>query len=702
MGRPSQSAAPSRRPRRLPPWVRFGLLLVIIAGTAILETIIWTRNAGDATRQVMFSWYTLPPAALLIVLWWLFLSGFTWRLRLAVAGVAAVAVALFFTFFRFKEFRGDMLPRFESRWQETAEQRANDYWKGQGAPAPTAAGSASQTERPDQVAAFPVKPGDWSQFEGPKRDGIVAGSRLRTDWEQQPPKEVWKHPIGAGWSSFAVVGNYAFTQEQRGADEAVVCYDANTGKQIWIEVDPNQRYSDAMAGTGPRATPTISGSRLYAFTTFGILHCLDPHNGARLWSHNAVKEAGVKPLHFGMSGSPLVYDNLVVVNPGGLRSKMSDTQVSGRALIAYDRITGKEVWASGDYQAAYASPLLATIAGVRQVIIFDAVGAGGYDAATGKELWRSPEWTNEFDNNIAQPIVLADGSVFLSSGYGTGSILLDIKKAGSDWTVTTRWTAPNRFKLKFNTGVERGGFVYGLDEGILACLDLKTGRIRWKAGHYQYGQVLLFDNVLLVVAENGDLALVEVSPGGGHEIARFHAIDGKTWNHPAISGSRLFVRNGEEAACFDLGPLREAHGRPSVGAGRALLRVENHAQEVLLVRCLADLGLNASEDLLGLPLAIERGERIRVAHVAMQLCDRLAVHFKGTSGRHQAVKPLPRRDELSVDFLEPDTLAGVARVADVVRLQIFPGAIGGVPQACAGHLANLSCPGCSNARAPAA
>ena len=154
--------------------------------------------------------------------------------------------------------------------------------------------------------------------------------------------------------------------------------------------------------------------------------------------------------------------------------------------------------------------------------------------------------------------MLDDGSIFLSSGYGTGSMLIDVKKSGSDWTVTTRWTAPNKFKLKFNSGVQRDGFVYGLDEGILACLDLKKGRIRWKSGHYEYGQVLLLDNVLLVVSEGGDLALVEVSPGGGREIAKFHAIDGKTWNHPALSGSRLFVRNGEEAACFDLGPLQTA------------------------------------------------------------------------------------------------------------------------------------------------
>ncbi len=232
------------RPRRLPSWVRFGVPLVIVGGATILESLAWVRNSGDATQQVMLSWYILPASTFLFVLWWLFLSGFAWKLRLAVFGVTAAAVAAFFVGFRFKEFRGDMVPHFESRWQESAEQKAADYWKSQGAPAPAAnghPGAGSSAEPSKQVAEFPVKPGDWPQFEGPNRDGIAHGVRVRTDWEQRPPQQVWRHPIGAAWSSFAIVGGYAFTQEQRGNDEAVVCYDANTGKQVWVHLDPNQR-----------------------------------------------------------------------------------------------------------------------------------------------------------------------------------------------------------------------------------------------------------------------------------------------------------------------------------------------------------------------------------------------------------------------------------------------------------------------------
>jgi outer membrane protein assembly factor BamB len=425
-----------------------------------------------------------------------------------------------------------------------------------------ATSNSSAGANPAVVETLAIGPDDWPEFDGRRRDGQAAAVRIRTDWDQRPPRQLWKHPVGAAWSAFAVVGNLAFTQEQRGTEEAVVCYDAQNGKQVWVHLDPNQRYDLTMAGIGPRATPTVYDSRVYTFGATGILNCLAARSGALLWSKKTLEDAGVAPLQFGLSGSPLVYDNLVVVNPGGPRQTIDATATSGRAVIAYDRLTGKEIWAAGDYQAAYASPMLATLGGVRQVVIFDGLGAAGHEAKTGKELWRTTQWTNEFHNNCAQPIVGkpagGDGALFLSSGYGAGSILFDVKKSGDGWNVSERWQAPNKFKLKFNSGVARDGVVYGLDEGILACFDLSTGRQRWKRGHYGYGQILSFDNVLLVLSEEGDAVLVDISPAKAQELCRFHAIEGKTWNHPAYSNGRLFVRNAEEAACYDLGPLQTA------------------------------------------------------------------------------------------------------------------------------------------------
>lgn len=558
-------ARSNRARRRLPNWVRLSIPpAILVVGGAILATC-WNMFSGDATWQVMSVWYVGPAIPFLLLLWWLFLSDFGWRTRLTVVAVLAAGVGAFFAAYRVKDFTGDMVPRFESRWQPTAEDRAATYWTSLESETEADKGAGSA---PAPSQALSIGPGDWAEFDGPQRDGIARGVRIRTDWDRDPPRKLWRHPVGAGWSSFAVVGRYAYTQEQRGKDEVVACYDADTGHPIWVHSDRGVRFDSAMGGLGPRATPTIAGSRVYTFGATGMLNCLDPHTGSVVWSTDAVRDAGVPPLQFGMSGSPLVYDNVVVVNAGGTRKSNAASGGNDRALTAYDRNAGKIVWCAGNHLAGYASPILATIEGVRQIILFDGVGVAGHDAATGKELWRSPDWTNLYYNNIAQPIVQPDGSIFVSSGYGTGCILLDVKKANSEWAANPRWTARNQFKLKFNSGVYRDGCVYGLDEGILACFDLSTGKSRWKKGRYKYGQVLLVDNVLLVVSEDGDVAAVEISPGGGTEIARFHAIDGKTWNEPAISRGRLYVRNAEEAACYDLGPVLTASTSASAPALR--------------------------------------------------------------------------------------------------------------------------------------
>jgi outer membrane protein assembly factor BamB len=549
-----QSEQPRRR-SRLSRWLRYGMPIAILGIGGGIEAYFWMQNSDDSTRQVMLSYYTIPPMLLGLLVWWTFFSGIRWTVRSAVLGVLVIGFAGFVYKYRLKEFRGDMVPVFEGRWLQSAEKKAADYWQNQGS---QVSASTKGEKTSSAVEPLVISPGDSPQFDGAQRDGRVPGVRIRTDWDHQPPRLLWRHPVGAAWSSFAVVGDYAFTQEQRGQDEAVVCYNARDGKQIWVYLDDNQRFTQPMAGVGPRATPTVFDSRVYTFGAAGVLNCFAARTGALLWSKNSVEEAGVPPVQFGMSCSPLIYDNLVVVNPGGPRSAADGTQTSGRAVVAYDRLTGKEVWAAGDYKAAYASPILATIGGVKQVIIFDAVGGAGHDAATGKQLWRSPVWTNEFQNNCAQPIVLTDGGVLLTSGYGTGSLLLDVKKSGESWAVTERWKAPNKFKLKFNSGVLRDGFIYGLDEGILACLDLSSGKEPWKRGHYGYGQILMFENALFVISEEGDALLVEVTPSKAQELARFHAIDGKTWNHPAYSNGRLYLRNAEEAACYDLGPLQTA------------------------------------------------------------------------------------------------------------------------------------------------
>jgi outer membrane protein assembly factor BamB len=530
-----------------PPQRRTGLrwrFPVVVLILAIIGQVVATYVADD--DYSMLSLYragVLMPAFVLLLGWWLFFSGVRWRTRLVGVGVLGVAAGVFLTLFRMNGQSGDFIPQFEYRFAPTAEQVALDYFEskpaGDAQPAGSSSGAAEPTERLEVTEA------DWPRFGGPLGDHIVHGETIRRDWESNPPKALWRHPVGPAWSSFAVVGDLAFTQEQRGENEAVVCYDANTGEQIWVHEDP-ERFYESASGTGPRSTPTIHDSRLYALGATGVLNCLDPLTGAKLWSTNVVKNAETELLEWGMAGSPTIYENLVIVNPGGPHG----------AVAAYDRLTGEQKWAGGHHKAAYATPLVAELDGVTQVLIYCSEGICGHDINSGEQLWFFP-WTNLTRLNIVQPIVLPDKSVFISSGYGTGSALLKVSHSGEEWKVDPIWERPNQFKLKFNGGIYKDGYVYGLDEGILSCFDLKTGERKWKKGRYKFGQVVMVGGDLVVSTEAGDVVLVEATPEKATEIAQFKAIEGKTWNHPVLNRGRLFVRNAEEAACYDLRPQTE-------------------------------------------------------------------------------------------------------------------------------------------------
>lgn len=527
----------AEQPRRIHWRTGAGILL----GGLIAESIVFWKYADDDTLRIYITLkFIIPIVGGLLILWWLFRSGFSWRARLIGILLPVLAVGALSLVFRLEGFDGAMRPRFSYRWSLTPEERAARYFRrtaGSGSGAPASADS-------NQL--------DWPRFRGARGDGVVRGVSIRTDWESNPPGLVWKHPVGPGWSSFAVVGSRLFTQEQRGDEEAVVCYDAATGEQLWAHLD-EARYSTLMGGTGPRATPTVVDSRLYALGATGILNCLDPGTGRRIWSTNILEDAVADNLPWGMAGSPLVYDDVVVVNPGGDQ---------GRSVIVYDRLTGAVRWARGDHRAGYAAPRIETLRGMRQLIIYDAAGVAGCDPTDGTELWRF-EWTNTDRINVAQPIVRDESLVLISSGYGTGSALLEIDRENGNWVnpPRTRWRRPGHFKLKFNDAVYKDGNVYGLDEGILACIDYDSGDIRWrKRGGYGHGQMVLIDDddLLLIQAESGEVVLVEATPQAHREVARFAALDGQTWNHPVVNRGFLYVRNFQETACYDLRPATSA------------------------------------------------------------------------------------------------------------------------------------------------
>jgi outer membrane protein assembly factor BamB len=244
-----------------------------------------------------------------------------------------------------------------------------------------------------------------------------------------------------------------------------------------------------------------------------------------------------------MAASPLIVDDTVVVLPGG---------PGGHSVAAYDRRTGTRRWSALDDQQSYSSPMLVTLGGVRQMVVFSASRLMGIRPDDGRVLWEYP-WKTDYDVNASQPIVIGTNRVLVSSGYGSGAAVVELTPSPDGFSVREVWRN-NRMKNQFTSSLLHEGYIYGLDESILACLDAATGEVKWKGGRYGYGQVLLAGDHLIVLTEDGDLALVRASPERHQELARFHAIEGKTWNHPAMSDGVLLVRNINEMAAFDLRP----------------------------------------------------------------------------------------------------------------------------------------------------
>lgn len=379
---------------------------------------------------------------------------------------------------------------------------------------------------------------DWPGFRGPNRDGIVRGAKINTDWNASPPVEVWRRPIGPGWSSFAVHGDLVYTQEQRGSEEIVACYDLTTGKLVWKHGDP-VRFWESNAGAGPRGTPTISNDRIYTLGATGVVNVLNAGNGNVVWSRNAASDTSTKTPGWGFSGSPLVVDDIVIVAAAG-------------NLIAYNAVNGEPRWSMTDGGSGYSSPHLVTIGGVRQVVLLGGAGATGVDPIDGKRLWRFPLSSN---SRIVQPAMTADGDVLVHDGESNGMRRLAVAQGSGGWTATERWTSEG-LNPYFSDFVVHKGHAFGFDGSNIACIDLKDGSRKWKGGSYGHGQLVLLpdQDLLLVLSEQGELALVGATTDQFKELGRAPAIKGKTWNHPVLVNDVLLVRNDQEMAAFRLAP----------------------------------------------------------------------------------------------------------------------------------------------------
>jgi outer membrane protein assembly factor BamB len=371
------------------------------------------------------------------------------------------------------------------------------------------------------------------------RDSVVSGVQIDTDWSKRPPVEIWRRPIGPGWSSFSVNGDLIYTQEQRGDDEMVSCYRLSTGQPVWQHKD-NVRFWESNGGAGPRATPTLHGGRAYSMGATGLLNALDAKNGRLVWSRDTIADTGKEIPGWGIASSPLVIDDLVIVAVAG-------------QLAAYDAATGEPRWTGEPGGGGYSSPHYAVIGGIPQVVLLRGARTISVAPTSGALLWEH-RWQPSV--SIVQPAVSADGSVLIASGDAMGGMgirMVDVSHTESDWTVQERWTS-RALKPYFNDLVIHRGHAYGFDGGILACLNLEDGERCWKGGRYGHGQMMLLpdEDLLLVLSEDGELALVRAIADRFEEVARLPALNGKTWNHPVLVGDVLLVRNGEEMAAFRL------------------------------------------------------------------------------------------------------------------------------------------------------
>ncbi len=408
-------------------------------------------------------------------------------------------------------------------------------------PAAGATGAPASADPPVPPEAASDRDGAaWTDFRGPHRDGRYTGPAIRTDWPAGGFDPVWSQPIGGGYASFAIAGGLAFTIEQRRDREVVAAYDVATGVERWTHAWP-AHFREAMGGPGPRATPTWHGGRLYALGATGRLVCLDAATGGVVWARNILDDGAASNLTWAMSGAPLVVDDLVIVQPGGR---------DGWSVAAYDRLTGDVVWHGLDDLQSYTSPMLVALGGVRQIVVVTAARAAGLRPDDGALLWEYP-WRVPTVPNIAQPLVVGDARLFLSASYGKGAALIELTPDGDRFTAATVWET-NRMRNRFSSSVLIDGYIYGLDNAILACLDAATGALVWKGGRYGSGQLLAAGDHLVVLTERGDLVLVRATPERHEEVARFHALDGKTWNVPALADGRILVRNARQMAAFDL------------------------------------------------------------------------------------------------------------------------------------------------------
>ncbi len=465
-----------------------------------------------------------------------------WRslLLLPILGVVAL-----FSMFRIERIDGELLPQFRSRW----------------APAAKLPSVARAENMAVAIEKLQPRETDFAQFLGPQRNGVIDDFEIDDDWATHPPQVAWKINIGDGWSSFAVQGDVAVTMEQRDEQEWVSAYDVSDGELLWSYA-MDSKHSNPMGGAGPRSTPLIHADRVYAASAVSRVVCLDLASGREIWSQELLELAQSsqpdfeKLVAWGRSGSPLLWNSQLILPLGGT--------LNINSLIAFDAMSGDELWRAGDEQISYSSPTIMRIDGIEQLLIVTESTLRSFDPRDQRELWQV-DWpgSSNASANVSQPVQVDEQHLLMTKGYGLGCQLIEVRRQDDVWSPRVLWKNEASLRTKFTSAVCHDGFAYGLNDGILECVDLSNGKRKWKKGRYKQGQLLLVGSKLLISSEAGQLILVATDPNEFRELASMPVIGDVTWNTPALSGNRLLIRNSDEAACVLLPAIETSPSLPA-------------------------------------------------------------------------------------------------------------------------------------------
>jgi outer membrane protein assembly factor BamB len=488
-------------------------------------------EGDDPAMTALVQIFFISIGSTVILVWFFLLSGLGAGSKLGGLALGVLLVVGLVSSIRKVELTGDFIPVFEFRWSPDSQ-------------------ALLKTRPPTQPNIPTISPLTADEerlgnpgFRGPHRDGVLIEQLISENW-QQPPQCLWRHPVGGGYAGFAVVGSLLVTLEQRGKEEALVGYDAGSGAERW-RYQYQASFEDTMTGDGPRATPSVHENRVYSVGATSQFVCVEASTGKLLWHVDLLKENAMGIVDCGMAGSPLLFEDLVIIHAG-----TQNGSESSRSLLAFDRFTGKRVWGEGKEPIGYVSPCLLEIGGVPQVVIFDKTGLAGHDPRSGKELWRYALPTPQ-GVLAAQPILLPGDRIFFSA-HETCQVA-KISRAGSGWMAEKVWET-NTLKCNFASAVWWGDCIYGLDKGILTCIEEATGKRKWKKSRLGHGQILRLGDRLLIQSEQGEIVLAVADPKAPKELGRFSALTGKTWNMPALVDGVLYVRNHHEMAAYDIRP----------------------------------------------------------------------------------------------------------------------------------------------------